>query len=366
MKKLDLKKLIQEVIKENSSPEAVELQLYIENDADLYRQQYIPILQNLSKKKKKGVYNPQLAPKLFRYLVDNGAKKYAKEFGTGVQDAAKMFPGPVRDVVALELTRAFESDFENKEYDFMKESSLNESLKDMVLNLFKSKNPKKKGWWEWDNFTWVYTYPNSEGLRVWVSIWNPNDRLPLDFSKTKPAHINSSAVKYYVIYQDDRDPLNGGRPKSLDHFISSDVELQNLLKKMNAEPIPQQALDSMRTRLTKDPEYQDRKIDESMKKLDLKKLIKEIIKEVKSLKTLNEAWVGFDPAFPVTVVGVDETNNITSNGHGWKKFPNFAAAKAVFPDLDPNNSSKRFTWAMNGGDNTTRFETWEAEKMYST
>lgn len=103
-----------------------------------------------------------------------------------------------------------------------------------------------------------------------------------------------------------------------------------------------------------------------MKKSQLKQLIREIIKEVK-LSKLNEAWVGFNPSFPVLVVGVEPiSGKITKNGFGAKKFPNFAAAKAMYPDLDPHNVGERFTWAMNGGDNTTRFETWEAEKVFGT
>lgn len=62
------------------SHEARELELYITNDGDLYRQQLRPIHVNLSRKHKKRVYNHALAPKLFRYFVDNGAKKYLREF----------------------------------------------------------------------------------------------------------------------------------------------------------------------------------------------------------------------------------------------------------------------------------------------
>ena len=36
------------------SEEMKELKLYIDNDSSLYRQRYMPILKNLSKKKKKG------------------------------------------------------------------------------------------------------------------------------------------------------------------------------------------------------------------------------------------------------------------------------------------------------------------------
>jgi len=64
------------------SHEARELALYIENDGDLYRQQTTPIILNLARKIKRGIFSHTKAAKLFRYLADNGAKKYSVEFGT--------------------------------------------------------------------------------------------------------------------------------------------------------------------------------------------------------------------------------------------------------------------------------------------
>jgi len=62
---------------------ARELHLFIDNDGDLYRQQYQPILKNLATKQAKGVYDKGKAIKLWMYLVENGAKKYVREFGGG-------------------------------------------------------------------------------------------------------------------------------------------------------------------------------------------------------------------------------------------------------------------------------------------
>ena len=58
----------------------IELKLYIENDGDLYKQKIIPIVKNIQRKMKSGKYDHKKAPKLWMYLVDEGAKKYAKEF----------------------------------------------------------------------------------------------------------------------------------------------------------------------------------------------------------------------------------------------------------------------------------------------
>jgi len=60
---------------------ARELELFIVNDGDLYRRQTQPIIQNLAKKMKKGVYDATKAMKLWGYLADAGAQKYTKEMG---------------------------------------------------------------------------------------------------------------------------------------------------------------------------------------------------------------------------------------------------------------------------------------------
>jgi|GEM_PF-1161062 len=82
---------------------ADELVLFIENDGQLYRQQHQPIQKNLITKWAKGVYDSRLAVKLFGYLVDNGAKKYAKEIGDG-QPWNQMFDRDTR-IRAAELLR---------------------------------------------------------------------------------------------------------------------------------------------------------------------------------------------------------------------------------------------------------------------
>jgi hypothetical protein len=58
-----------------------EIKMFIENDGNLYRQQTLPILKNLSKKYQKGTFDVTKASKLYRYLIDNGLQKYHKQFG---------------------------------------------------------------------------------------------------------------------------------------------------------------------------------------------------------------------------------------------------------------------------------------------
>lgn len=97
--------------------EARDLELYIENDANLHRSQHVPIIKNLATKKVRSQYKHDLAVKLFGYLVEAGAKKYAKEFGSPGQPWHKLFDVPTRKLVAEELTRDFEGEFELGNYD---------------------------------------------------------------------------------------------------------------------------------------------------------------------------------------------------------------------------------------------------------
>lgn len=89
--------------------EARELLLFCENDGDLYRQQVQPIEKNLKRKMAKGVYNHELSKKLWGYLADNCAKKYAREFGDG-QPWHKMFSTADRRSVASSFADGFKQE----------------------------------------------------------------------------------------------------------------------------------------------------------------------------------------------------------------------------------------------------------------
>lgn len=60
-----------------------ELELFIPNDFQLYKGQFIPIVKNLERKKEKGTFDRDKARLAFLNLVNNGARKYTKEFGSG-------------------------------------------------------------------------------------------------------------------------------------------------------------------------------------------------------------------------------------------------------------------------------------------
>ncbi len=100
------------------SDEMKELKLYIDNDASLYRQRYMPILKNLSSKKKQGKYRKGLASKAFMYLIDDGAKRYTKSYGGNHLD---VFPKRQRKDLAKDYVEEFEDVFKNQEFDFMRE-----------------------------------------------------------------------------------------------------------------------------------------------------------------------------------------------------------------------------------------------------
>jgi hypothetical protein len=89
-----------------------ELKLFMENDSDLYRQRISPINKNLVNKMAKGVYHPQKAEKLWSYAVEEGRKKYEKEYGGKftVQD---------RRAVAKTMERNFRNEAGYGNYDNM-------------------------------------------------------------------------------------------------------------------------------------------------------------------------------------------------------------------------------------------------------
>lgn len=90
---------------------ARELYLYIESDGDLYRQQHQPIMQNLVQKIDRGVYDREKAIKLYMYLVQSGAEKYVKDFGSHGDKWFEMFDKPTRELVAKNFVANFEEEY---------------------------------------------------------------------------------------------------------------------------------------------------------------------------------------------------------------------------------------------------------------
>ena len=95
---------------------ARELHAYIVNDYDLHRQQETPIIRNLMRKRAAGKFDMRKSIKLWGYLAESGAKKYAKEYGTE-RDWSRMFNPRERQLVATRMARNFKETADAGQYD---------------------------------------------------------------------------------------------------------------------------------------------------------------------------------------------------------------------------------------------------------
>jgi len=92
------------------------LELFLENDGELYRQQFMSIINNIKRKIKGGSYNHSLAPKLWLYFVDNGAKKYAKENASHPSEWNKIFIKKDRTILSEKLADYYYDQIKAGEY----------------------------------------------------------------------------------------------------------------------------------------------------------------------------------------------------------------------------------------------------------
>ena len=97
-----------------------ELDLFIMNDEDLYRRRFMPIITNIKRKIRRGVYDHEKVIKLWMYLVDDAARQYVQEFGTPDQDVKDMFPKETRLQVAQIIADREKENIEKGEYDVVK------------------------------------------------------------------------------------------------------------------------------------------------------------------------------------------------------------------------------------------------------
>lgn len=93
-----------------------EIMLSIENDGQLYRSQFMPIIKNIQKKIKAGKYDHKLAPKLWGYLVDNGLKMYAKENHTD-EPWSKILSMKDRKILAQYMADRYYDEIAEGNYD---------------------------------------------------------------------------------------------------------------------------------------------------------------------------------------------------------------------------------------------------------
>jgi len=100
---------------------AQELVMFIENTSDLSPDgpsgQGRSVLLNALRKWRKGTYDPARAVTLFGYLVESGAKRYAKEFSSSPREWSTMFTPATRREAAGQLEASFRNSVKNGEYD---------------------------------------------------------------------------------------------------------------------------------------------------------------------------------------------------------------------------------------------------------
>ena len=86
---------------------ARELHLFIDNDYQLYKQQYLPILKMLTKRKRNGSYDSEKAIKAFENLAYTGSRKYS---------ALQLFTPATRRLTAIALRDQYEREYELGNY----------------------------------------------------------------------------------------------------------------------------------------------------------------------------------------------------------------------------------------------------------
>jgi hypothetical protein len=94
-----------------------ELQLFTENDGDIYRRTTTPIVRNLRTKQAQGKYSSARAVDAFMYLAEAGARKYAREHGGGEHEWHVIFPIDVRRAAATAWRDEFEQKSRDGNYD---------------------------------------------------------------------------------------------------------------------------------------------------------------------------------------------------------------------------------------------------------
>ena len=94
-----------------------ELDSYINNNEDLYRRRFMPIISNIKRKIAKGVYDHEKAQTLWMYLVDDAAKAYVQEHGSIDQDVKDVFPKETRLQVAQAIADREKENIEQGEYN---------------------------------------------------------------------------------------------------------------------------------------------------------------------------------------------------------------------------------------------------------
>ena len=94
-----------EILTEDATA-ARELELYIENDATIYKRRLLPAYKNLVTKMAREQYDSRKAAKLMMYTVNDAAKQYSKDYSQG----EAIFDKKTKEMVADSLVKNFEAE----------------------------------------------------------------------------------------------------------------------------------------------------------------------------------------------------------------------------------------------------------------
>lgn len=114
---------------------AHELVLHGDNDSHLHRSSHRPIVKNLEKKHKKGVYDHEKAKKLWKYHADRAAQSYTKEHGHAGQKWHELFSTKDRKAAA--------SHWADSHHEEMKAGNFHESEEDHAAEIVFASMAKK-------------------------------------------------------------------------------------------------------------------------------------------------------------------------------------------------------------------------------
>lgn len=94
------------------SNSATDLYLYAKNSQNVYDRMVVPILENLSRKIRRGIYNGNKALNSFENIMDFAAQEYDRELGSG-RGSLTLFNKATRREAAKKLMEHFEGDLYN-------------------------------------------------------------------------------------------------------------------------------------------------------------------------------------------------------------------------------------------------------------
>jgi hypothetical protein len=179
---------------------ADEVLLIARNDASWYKRQYVPIIKNLMRKRAKGIYDHELAKKLWRYYIDNIVKSHTADLGP-----SRGIPGTIRNMAASEL-----ADFEKGEMDLGNwDNILKEGkMKDLSLDLEALSDEEFEDKWQTKKSDWDEVKDKS--LRM-----DPN----------KKAYISKMQSAESAGYAEDGPAINQMTDEDLAEYLGVDVEL---------------------------------------------------------------------------------------------------------------------------------------------